>query len=163
MSLKQRSKQSELSKLDQSELARAEAALQAELIQREIRQKSATDYELFAREFLRIRSKSGAISALAFNRAQRHIHERLEEQKARTGRVRAMILKGRQQGCSTYVGGRYYHRVTHHRGLQVFILSHQEEASKNLFEMVERFQQHNPDPPSAGTANARELWFDALH
>ena len=103
------------------------------------RQRLATDYQFFAAERLRIRSKRGAIEPLVFNRAQRHIHAELEAQRAATGKVRALILKGRQQGCSTYVGGRYYHRATHERGLQVFILSHEEQATKNLFEMVERF------------------------
>ena len=70
------------------------------------------DYEFYARNCLKIRTKSGAIAPLTFNRAQRYIHERIEEQRQQTGRVRALILKGRQQGCSTYVGGRFYHRTT---------------------------------------------------
>jgi transcriptional regulator with XRE-family HTH domain len=69
------------------------------------------DYAVFAGEILRIRTKSGAIEPLVFNRAQRHIHAALEAQRENLGRVRALILKGRQQGCSTYIGGRYYHRA----------------------------------------------------
>src|SRR5205823_9894936 len=65
------------------------------------------DYALFAREILRIRTKAGAVAPLAFNRAQSHVHAALEAQRASLGRVRALILKGRQQGCSTYyIGGR---------------------------------------------------------
>ena len=120
------------------------------------------DYELFAAERLVIRAKSGALAPLVFNRAQRHIHGELEAQKAATGKVRALILKGRQQGCSTYVGGRFYHRVTRQGGLRVFILTHEEQATRNLFEMVERFHDHCADRPSTGVANASELYFDAL-
>src|SRR4051794_8262393 len=83
-----------------------------------------TDLAAFATECLMIRTKSGEVCPLAFNRAQRHIHEQLEAQRAATGRVRALILKGRQQGCSTYVGGRFFHRATHERGVRVFILTH---------------------------------------
>jgi hypothetical protein len=36
------------------------------------------------------------------NAAQRLVHNALEEQKAKLGFVRALILKGRQQGISTY-------------------------------------------------------------
>src|SRR5262252_4628165 len=68
------------------------------------------DYAFFAREILRIRTKTGAIESFVFNRAQQYVHEKLEAQLASLGRVRALILKGRQQGCSTYIGGRYYHR-----------------------------------------------------
>ena len=127
-----------------------------------LRRRLATDYQFFAAERLRIRSKGGAIEPLVFNRAQRHIHAELEAQRAATGKVRALILKGRQQGCSTYVGGRYYHRASHGRGLKVFILSHEEQATKNLFEMVERFHDNWPERPATGVANASELHFDAL-
>src|SRR5688500_9622432 len=122
------------------------------------------DLELYARNCLTIRTKPGAEQTLRFNRAQKYIHERLEEQKAKTGRVRALILKGRQQGCSTYVGARFYHRATHQRGLRVFILTHEDAATQNLFEMVNRYHEHCPDlvKPSTGAANAKELFFEAL-
>jgi hypothetical protein len=60
------------------------------------------------------------------------------------------------------VGGRYYHRATHGRGLKVFILSHEEQATKNLFEIVERFHDNWPERPATGVANASELYFDVL-
>lgn len=99
-----------------------------------------------------------------FNRAQRYIHEQLETQKAATGKVRALILKGRQQGCSTYVGARYYHNTTWRKGLKTFILTHEDQATQNLFEMVNRYHEHCPVfvRPSTGAANAKELFFDVL-
>jgi hypothetical protein len=132
--------------------------------ERKIRRRLKTDLEHYAAKCLRIRAKNGEIRPLLFNKAQRYIHERLEEQKAKTGKVRALILKGRQQGCSTYVGGRFYHQATHHRGLRVFILTHEDAATQNLFEMVNRYHEHCPSPvkPSTGAANAKELNFDAL-
>ena len=122
------------------------------------------DYPVFAREVLRIRTKSGAIEPLVFNRAQQYVHDKLEAQLASLGRVRALVLKGRQQGCSTYIGGRYYHRATRNRGLRVYILTHEQQATQNLFEMVERFHINSPDAerPSTGAANERELYFDQL-
>lgn len=113
---------------------------------------------------LSIRTKAGTINPLRFNRAQTYVHQRLEAQKTETGRVRALILKGRQQGCSTYVGGRFYHRATHTKGLRVFILTHEDAATQNLFEIVNRYHDHCPEPvkPSTGSANAKELNFDRL-
>ncbi len=113
---------------------------------------------------LTIRPKSGALGRLRFNRAQRFIHERIDAQRRETGRVRALILKGRQQGCSTYVAARFYHRAIHAKGLRVFILTHEEAATQNLFEIVERFHAHcHPAlKPSTGAANAKELYFDEL-
>lgn len=54
---------------------------------------------LFAANFLHIRTKSGQVRYFDLNRAQEYLHSRLEEQLEKTGRVRALILKGRQQGC----------------------------------------------------------------
>lgn len=57
------------------------------------------DFSLFAPKFLIIRTKSGNKSYFSFNRAQWFLHKRLEAQKNATGKVRAIVLKGRQQGC----------------------------------------------------------------
>jgi hypothetical protein len=98
------------------------------------------------------------------NAAQVYLHGQLEDQRARTGKVRALVLKGRQQGISTYIGGRYYWRVTHSRGIRVFILTHEQDATDNLFGMVERFHDHCPAAvkPITGAANAKELDFSRL-
>jgi hypothetical protein len=122
------------------------------------------DLACYARTCLAIRTKGAAIMKLRLNRAQQYLHERLETQKAATGRVRAIILKGRQQGCSTYVGARFYHQATQRRGVRVFILTHARDATDNLFGMVERFHAQAPAlvKPDTGAANAKELSFDAL-
>lgn len=129
-----------------------------------IRSKLKSDLPHYASKCLKIRAKSGRVQSLVLNRAQQFIHDQLEEQKAKTGRVRALILKGRQQGCSTYVGARFYHQATHGSGLRVFILTHEDQATQNLFEMVERYHDHCPDlvKPSTGAASAKELAFDKL-
>ena len=123
-----------------------------------------TDLAFYARNCLHIRTKTGAVVPFEFNRAQQYIHQRLEEQKARIGKVRALILKGRQQGCSTYVGARYYHLTTWAKGIRTFILTHEDNATANLFEMVNRYHEHCPEyvKPSTGAANAKELFFDKL-
>src|SRR3954453_5228535 len=66
----------------------------------------ATDLEFFAAERLKIRPKAGNLAPFTFNPAQRELHRRLEAQKAKTGRVRAIVLKARQMGISTYVAAR---------------------------------------------------------
>lgn len=117
---------------------------------------------LFAVQCLKIKDKAGKTVPLAFNRSQLYLHERLEAQKARSGKVRAIIVKGRQTTISTYVSSRYYHRTAMTRGVQTFILTHEQDATDNLFHMVDRFHEHNPMQPSTGAANAKELYFDVL-
>lgn len=120
-----------------------------------------TDFSEFSQRILRIRTKSGEARLFKFNRAQRYLHERLEAQRKETGRVRAVILKGRQQGCSTYIQARFFHQVITRQGKKAFILTHDKEATKNLFSMAQRFYENLPPNyvPIPDTANAKELYF----
>lgn len=129
-----------------------------------IRQKLKDDYIHYSAKCLKIRSKSGSIDPFIINKEQQYIHQKVEEQRARTGKVRAIILKARQMGCSSYIEGRFYWRVTHHKGMRAFILTHEEEATNNLFEMAKRFHDSCPNPvrPTTKTSNAKELIFDGL-
>lgn len=120
------------------------------------------DFPRFARECLKIKSKAGPVVPFVLNKAQTYIHERLEAQKERIGYVRALLLKGRQQGASTYIGGRYYHRTSLRRGVNAFILTHEQDATDNLFKMVDRYHANNPLAPMTGSANAKELNFPRL-
>lgn len=122
------------------------------------------DFQYYAAANLWIRTKSGKVQSFRLNKAQQYIHEKLEEQKARTGKVRAIILKGRQQGCSTYVEGRLYWRTTMTKGVRAFILTHEDDATKNLFEMAQRYHENSVPQlrPSTAASNAKELIFDRL-
>jgi hypothetical protein len=113
---------------------------------------------------LKVRPKIGDLEPFLLNRAQQHIHEQIEAQRGATGRVRALILKGRQQGVSTYVGARYYHKTTHNFGLQTFILTHALDATSNLYKMAQRYYEHTPLAvrPEITTNNSKELIFGNL-
>lgn len=129
-----------------------------------VKQRFLNDFPFYAEECLRIRTKSAEVVPFKLNRVQGIVHDRLEAQKAETGRVRALILKARQPGVSTYVGGRFYWRVTHSQGIRAFILTHQDKATDNLFAMAKRFHDHCPDlvKPQTKASNAKELTFGLL-
>lgn len=122
------------------------------------------DFRLFASVCLKIRTKSGAVEPLVLNRAQVYINSKLDEQKRATGRVRAYVLKGRQQGCSTLIAARYYWLSIHNIGYKVFILSHLAEATKSLFRMVKRYHDLMPDElrPATLSDSAKELIFSEI-
>lgn len=115
-----------------------------------------------AQELYRVRDKSGQIVPFLLNDSQTELHRILEDQKARYGWVRALVLKGRQMGISTYIAVRYYHRTSMHRGVNTFILSHEQTASDTLFGMVDRIQRNNVLAPHVGVSNVKELEFDRL-
>jgi len=132
--------------------------------ERVIRQRLKDDFIHYAAKCLKIRPTVGSLKPLILNREQKYVHEQLEAQRGRTGRVRALILKGRQQGISTYIGGRFYHKVSHNFGVQAFILTHALDATSNLYRMAQRYHQNVPDvvKPQVTTSNAKELIFGKL-
>lgn len=123
-----------------------------------------TDFPYYAKRTLKIKPKVGPLEPFVFNAAQQYLHERIEAQKKRIGKVRIIIVKGRQQGMSTYVAGRYYHRATRNEGQSVFILSHESQTTEKLFNIVDRFHTNAPDvaKPYAEIHNRRQLQFKQL-
>lgn len=119
------------------------------------------DLTKFAPNFLVIKNKGGQTIPFALNQAQSYIHGRLEAQLKEMGRVRALILKGRQQGCSTFIQARFFHKVITKHGQKAFILTHEAEATKNLFEMTKRYYETLPQGlcPEADRSSAKELRF----
>lgn len=124
-----------------------------------------TDLAYFAEHALKLRPKAGLIEPFKLNHAQKVLHELIEDQKAKTGKVRVIILKARQLGVSTYVAARLYHLTINRPGIRTFILGHEKRASSNLFQIVHRFHSLMPEGlrPAIGTSNAEELIFSNLN
>lgn len=123
------------------------------------------DLEFFAANApLVIKDDQGHLVPFKFNIAQRYAHSKLEEQRQRRGWVRALVLKGRQQGMSTYINARFYHQTTRTQGKTTFILSHEGKTTDKLFDMVRRFQEniHPALRPQEGKANARQMTFPGI-
>lgn len=123
------------------------------------------DLQEFAPQFFKISDKSGNITPFKFNRAQKHVHSILEAQLKKIGYVRANILKGRQQGISTYISGRYFHKVLTIPGTQSFILTHMGDATRSLFAMTKRYNSNLPDglAPKPDKDNENQLLFNKLN
>ena len=119
---------------------------------------------LFAKNFLIIHDKSGAERYFEFNRAQQYIHDRLEAQLAATGKIRALVLKGRQQGVSTLIQARFFHKTVTKRGKKSFILTHHADSTRALFEMTKRYSENldNGLFPQPDKKNDNTLMYDGL-
>ncbi|MEE8289566.1 MAG: hypothetical protein V3R25_09155 [Nitrosomonadaceae bacterium] len=133
-------------------------------IERQKRKRLRDDFPFYAKNCLKIRTKSEGLQPFRLNKAQLYIHERLETQLKETGKIRAIILKGRQQGASTYIEGRFMWKTTHKKGVKAYILTHEDDASQNLFNMAKRYFEHLPEfvKPSTSATNAKEIHFDKL-
>ncbi len=122
------------------------------------------DDELYCRINLKIRTKEGEIVPFVWNDAQRMLHEAIEKQLAHAGWVRAIVLKGRQQGCSTYVAARFFKRVSTQFGKRCMILAHLDAATQNLFGIVNTFYDLSDSTlrPVAKHNSGSELSFAKL-
>ncbi|MFZ2981870.1 MAG: hypothetical protein WA085_12625 [Sphingobium sp.] len=122
------------------------------------------EFPYYATNALRIRDKRGRVVPFELNSAQLLLHERVEAQLSLAGKIRALVLKGRQQGISTYIEGRFYHKTSTTPGRRAVIMTHEAKATANLFGMAKLFHACCPDnlKPTASKDNANELMFSRL-
>lgn len=123
------------------------------------------DLEEFAPSFFQISNKSGLLIPFSFNRAQKYVNLQLENQLKTLGYIRANILKGRQQGISTYISARFFHKVLTVPGTQAFILTHMGDATRSLFAMTKRYNNNLPNglAPKPDKDNENQLLFNKLN
>jgi hypothetical protein len=129
-----------------------------------IRDRYSNNFEYYAPRALKIRPKEGQLVPLELNQAQLYLHRIAEMQLQRTGRVRILVLKGRQQGISTYIEGRYYWKVSHRTGVKAYILTHELSATENLFKIAQRYH-NNCLPlvkPETKSSSSKTLDFSSL-
>ena len=88
----------------------------------------------------------------------------MEAQLKQQGIVRAIVLKGRQGGFSTYTQARYFHKITTKKGKKAYILTHEAEATKNIFNITKTYYDNMEQGivSTADTSSAKELNFKVL-
>lgn len=91
---------------------------------------------IFYKKQCKIVSKSGGVLNFIPNETQLIIHYEAQRQLEETGKVRLIILKGRQQGCTTYIRMRFLRKIIHTIGHKALIMVHLHEAGKNLFSQI---------------------------
>ena len=121
------------------------------------------NFVLFAENCLKITDKQARILPFKLNPSQLILHEKLEYYRKKHGKVRAIILKGRQMGCSTYIAARFFHQMLFNKHLHTIILGHEGErgSAGNLYKMVNTFYKYLPNviKPVREKANAQTLKF----
>lgn len=122
------------------------------------------DFPLFCRTCLKIRTKDGSVEPLILNKSQLYFYERVKEQLKKSGKVRLVVVKGRQQGLSTIIEALYFWQTIFRRGINTFILTHEAEATKNLFSMARRYYEHFPLKQLLTTTedSANSIIFDGI-
>ena len=119
------------------------------------------DFSKFAEEQIRIVTKDASKGFVPFtlNDAQKVITEKLQEQMEETGRVRAIILKARQQGISTYCAGRVFWKAYFSPYSRSVVMAHDSATSDALFTMSKNLIRNMPEglSPKEERSNAKEI------
>lgn len=116
----------------------------------------------YIEKYIKIRDKSGKIINLQFNEPQQRLYDIIKEQKLKNKPVRIVILKARQLGFSTIVESILFKETTTKFNVNTGIITHQDEATKNLFNMSKLMYECLPQEmkPAKKASNAQELIFD---
>jgi len=137
---------------------------QAQMTEEELRKRLMVDFESYCRVAVKIRTKKGTIEPFVLNQAQRIALKEIIKQWRETGRVRAIVSKGRQQGMSTMIQAFAYWVTTHRKAFKSLVIAHESEATKTLFSMTHRIHSEVPDilKPSTKYSSRNELYFAQL-
>ncbi len=127
-----------------------------------LRQRLATDYLFYAPRCHKITNKAGELVQFNLNESQLYVHGLLQKELLGKGYVRAIMLKCRQWGGSTYVESRYDHKISHRKGKRAVIMTEADLSRDNLFNMVKTFHENKPKAlrPQTRASNEKALIFD---
>lgn len=107
--------------------------------------KMLKNLDLYGQACLTIRDKNAEMKPFQLNDAQRIIHKKLHEQYKKEGRVKAIILKARQEGVSTYTAARFFRRLHLMPNQEALVIAHEKDASQTIFGIYDRYASHLPD------------------
>lgn len=139
--------------------------MDTEILTDEQRQKIldiSRDFFRYADNNLWIRDKDGVMVIFRPNKAQKRLIDRVLELLHEGKPVRIIILKARQMGLSTAVEALIYWWVTTHKNITAMIIGHEDQSSKNLYNMFKRYYENcNPIfQPTRKYNTKQDLVFD---
>jgi len=135
-----------------------------ELKRREKLNEYKVNFKKFAAEQISILPKDSrqGFQPFVFNEAQEIVDKAIEEQLKDTGRVRAIILKARQMGLSTYTASRVFWKSYFNSYNKSVVMAHDSATSDALFTMSRNIISNMSDQfrPEMKKSNAKEIMFE---
>ena len=125
------------------------------------------DFTSFAEDNIKIITKDArrGFVDFSFNSCQKKITELLEKQLEETGKVRAIILKARQQGISTYCAGRVFWKTYFTPHARSVVMAHDSATSDALFNLSKNIIKNMTSSfkPNEVKSNAKEIVISSPH
>lgn len=122
----------------------------------------AINTQKYIERFLQIRNKLSQKQSLILNEQQKRAYDVLAEQHKAGKPQRLVILKARQTGMSTFVGGYFFKRTATKPNVNTLVVAHDNDSSDRLFNMVKNYYNDLPKAlqPETKYSNKKELVFD---
>lgn len=114
------------------------------------------NFKEYSKRFLKIKDKNSKIIPFELNTSQKIIEQVRSWCRSNGYLERYLILKARQKGISTYWEAILDWQTSTLSNIKAVVIGHVETASRNLFEMVQRFYKYKPDPMKPATQNTNE-------
>jgi hypothetical protein len=129
-----------------------------------IRKKLRDNFEFYSANCLKIRTKDGDVVNLKPNVAQSQLLEIINKQYEKEGKIRVIILKARQMGLSTMVGGWLYWWLSQRKAQRGMVVTHHADSTRALFDMTRRYHDNCPEPvkPRTKYSSRKEINFNFL-
>lgn len=111
------------------------------------RERARTDFPYWAEKFAKIVDKKANLIPFALKDGQRELDRRLCEQRDNGRPQRAIVLKARQLGFSTYAQGKLIHNCTQRERFDAAVVAHDRETGAKLYRIGERIYANLPENP----------------
>lgn len=120
--------------------------------------------DFYSSKCLKVVTNTGKLVDYNFNTQQALVHQQIEEQKSKTGKVRVIILKSRKLGMSTYAAARFIHSCSLQTHKRAAVVTHVADSTAALFRVYKRFFDNLPIwiKPPIKRNNQKELEFDTI-
>jgi len=140
-----------------------EALGRTETLERTI-ERLRNDFPAYSELILKIRDKQARLVPLKMNAAQRIVHEKMSRQLKETGRIRAVVLKARQEGVSTLTAGRFFRGIHLFPGRKAMVLADTLERAGALYGIYQRYLENLPEDLMPVTkSQSRQHWLAFSH
>ncbi len=122
-------------------------------------------FPAFAERGLKIITMQGELKPLVLNLPQLKVHSILAKQQEAGLPMRAIVLKARREGVSTYVEARYFREINRRPMRYACVCSADIDSTDKVFKMASLFQDEIPADLKRPTdySNRKEIVYSAPH
>lgn len=102
------------------------------------------DFDKYRNMYLMINTKSSGLVKFKRNLAQEIFESKIVEQIKAGKPIRALVLKGRQEGITTDVAAIIFHNTSSNKGRKSVVVSHEPQSTESIFKIYKTYYDNLP-------------------